>query len=231
MSRMVVLCLIILHRLAVSQTFQNIHAQMEGGNVIIHYDLAGTAKGVKVNVRVYSSHNNFTAPLSKVHGDIQNVIPGKDKRVVWNATEEIKTFSGKISFELRGDLVYEWMFLNPRESTSMRRGKEATIKWQGGAPTDKFKLELMQGKDLQVLHEGTNTGTFAWKIPKKQVKGTGYVLKLSSGTTSIESGPIKIKRKTPLVVWASPAVLVGAGLYFLLKPGPEPLPGPPDQGN
>jgi len=53
--------------------------------VILHYNLIDSTKNRTYTVHVYSSRDNFLAPLTKTSGDIGlEVKPGMNRKITWN---------------------------------------------------------------------------------------------------------------------------------------------------
>src|ERR1700755_762821 len=90
-----------------AQRLENIHAEVINGGerVMITYDITGVPVNQKFKISVYSSHNNYSAPLTQVTGDINNVGPGVGKRIEWNARNEMNDYNGDITFELHADPI------------------------------------------------------------------------------------------------------------------------------
>jgi hypothetical protein len=224
---------------AFSQSFENIQALTQGNKVILSYDLLASRPDDQFSVAIYSSHDNYTNPLKMVTGDVgANVKTGLNKRVEWNA-EELKTFKGEITFELRGNPVL--LKLNFRfPMTNVKKGKATSIEWLGGSPTAPAKLYLFQGeKMISSVAETTNSGKYQWTIPKDVSSGEGYYYKLTAGNESVNSTTFSIKKKMPLLLKLSP-LIIGAAVVGVLssgggddptKPVTDPsLPTPPEPG-
>ena len=88
-----------------AQKIDNVRATINGDDIIITYDLSGT-EGQEFKINLYASNSNFSKPIIKANGDIgSRITPGKDKRVVWNAKNEIPDYKGDLVIEVRGDQV------------------------------------------------------------------------------------------------------------------------------
>jgi len=218
--------LIISFEAATAQSIQNINASFQDGKVIIRYDLVGRTPNQKFDISLFSSHDNFSVPLSKVTGDVgKSVIPGAGKQIEWDAAAELENFLGDINFKIRGipialPLLLEW----PRSGAVIRRGKKAVVRWQGGNNDQKIKLELFRGSERIQTAETGNTGTYPFDLPASLPKGN-YEMKLISDL-QIQSVPVEIKSRIPLVV----KILPIGFLAFLIPSPPDdelpPAPGP-----
>lgn len=211
-----------------AQTFENVRATAQGDRVIITYDLVSSQPDQAYTVEVYASHDNYQAPITKVIGDVgPNVKPGPSKTVAWNVADELKTFRGDITFELRGKFVVgKFSFRSPVVGAKVRRGKSATIEWQGGTPMQEVTITLYRGdRFVTNVAKTLNRGVFEWQIPKDMEKGDDYSFRLTTGSETVESQKFRVK--PPARVLLKMAPLLG-GLYFLIPPPTEEeLPGPP----
>jgi hypothetical protein len=168
------------------------------------------------------------------------VKPGSSKHVEWRVEEELKTYKGDVTFEIRGKQnVLRFQFKSPTLGKSVRKGKRLNIEWAGGIATEEVRISLHQG-DLMVapVTEIRNTGGYIWQLPKDVKKGKGYYLKMTSTTSNetISSQLFNVKRKTPAFIKILPILAIaGAAPLFLGgdKPNPgggggeTPLPSPP----
>src|SRR4051812_7433467 len=83
---------------AVAQKLTNVRATIDSATntVNILYDLQGAMEGQLYQVNLYSSHNNFSSPLSFVNGDVgDGITPGTDKQIVWQP-KELLNFNGQL---------------------------------------------------------------------------------------------------------------------------------------
>jgi hypothetical protein len=206
-----------------AQRFENVRTSFSGGTVIILYDITGSKQDQKFNVEIFGSHNSYISPLKNVLGDVgPNVSGGLNRQVQWNAAAELGTFNGDVTFRLRGELiVVPYSFVAPAEGGSVRRGKEAQIKWNGGAAGQQVKLDVIQnGSVVNTIAAGTsNTGEFVWQVPSDMQKGA-YNVRLTAGTQTIQSGTFKVKAKIPLLLKVSP--LIVAGIIIIVLPKDKP---------
>jgi hypothetical protein len=219
-----------------AQRLENIRAEAVNGGeqVIITYDLSGASADQKYSVRVYSSHNNYTAPLVQVTGDLNDVVPGPGKRIIWNAKTEMVEYSGDVTFELQADLVAAP--LTVKKPASVKKGKSVTINYSGVNPGENVKLDLIKG-GVVVNQIGTTTdpGKYTWVVPIDVDKGSDYQIKATAGARTATSSPFAVKAKTKAIVYIIPAaVVVGVVVFLVTKSGgggggkSKDLPEPPD---
>lgn len=227
---------------ATAQSIENIKAVAQGSKIIITFDIKDPKPGQNTyNIQLFSSHDNFSAPLTFLKGDIGNEVkPGSGKRIEWEAGE-IGTFKGDLTFEVRGEIVAAWLFkTTPAKAT---KGKATRIEWQGGKPDDNVKIELVKGGKTIPVMDGKNTGGYSWAVPHDLEKGSGYQLKLTSKGTTITSDLFAVKNKMPLWMIIAPVVVVGGLVAVLVGGGGDSgnnnnndnnnssdLPIPPDPG-
>ena len=218
-----------------AQKIENVKATINGDDIIITYDLSGN-EGQEFKINLYASNSNFSKPIVKASGDIgSRITVGKDKRVVWNAKNEIPDYKGDLVIEVRGEAgvvsssVRALSFMSP-SGGNVKRGKILSISWTGGSPSENIVLDLMKdGAVSQKIADQNNNGVYSWQVPKGTKPGS-YQLKLTGSSSGGATSPtFKIKPKTPFIVKVLPFLAVGVGAYLLFKPDKEPdLPVPPE---
>lgn len=188
--------------------------ELAGEKIVVHYDLDDTTPGHEYLLNLYSSMDNFNAPLAKVTGDIGlEVQPGNGKRVEWAIREEYGGYKGKIALEVRGKVYVPFVKLtNFNVSQSYKRGKSYPLQWKPGA-TNPIQIELFKG-DQRISGESNqpNSGNYTLDIPAKVPKGEDYRLKITdsrNGDEVIYSKPFTVKSKVPLLVKVLPVVVIG----------------------
>lgn len=212
-----------------AQSISNVRASFQDGKVIVTYDLTGGNEKQTYNISLLSSHNNFATPVLSVLGDVgSNIGLGVAKKITWDAALDLGEYKGTLTFRVSADPVpLDYEFTKPSLSTSYRRGKQATILWDGGAKSDNVTIELLNnGSVVQQLSNARNSGVQNWAIPKDMAKGSGYQLRLrSSSGQEITSNNFSIKSKIPLALKVAPVVVAGLVIALLPKddPGPDPI--------
>ncbi len=188
---------------ALGQTFENIRVQKDEDKIIIVYDLVSIDPGSRVTVRVFSSIDDYKVPIS-ASGDIGSVLPGPNKRIIWQVGEIVANDYQGILFKFEGQTFAGWRIISPTER-GMIRGKKNTIKWQGGFEGDQVTIQLLKpgSEEVQDLAQIKNTGTYVWDTPKDLKPGSGYVVRLTSNDNSTEYR-FSIKRKIPLAYYGIP---------------------------
>ena len=202
----------------IAQTVQNVRASLDGNNVIIQYDLTGS-QGQKFKVELYSSSNDYSTPLRMVSGDIgENVTPGSNRRVVWEARKELRIFSGDIQFEIRAESSFSPLVVTtPLPNTIHKGGKSLEINWRGGNSGDRITIDILRdGRMFQSAGSVSNNGSYNWAIPKKIAKSDGYTVRLTSNdpdSQPVNSRTFTMKKKgspiIPIVAVVAAAAVVG----------------------
>lgn len=240
MSRLLLLVLLFATVQLSAQRLQNIRAEAVNGGerVLITYDITGASQGQKFRVTVYSSHNNYSTPLSQVSGDVNEVTAGNGKRIEWNAKGEMVEYSGDITFELRADPIAPPVApLSVKTPSGVKKGKTATISYEGVAPGENVKLELVKsGLVVNQIGNTSDPGRYVWAVPSDVEKGSDYQVRITAGSRTANSGSFSVKKKTSPLVYIIPGVVVVGVVVFLVTRsdpdegggGSKDLPEPPD---
>ncbi|HNP17357.1 MAG TPA: Ser-Thr-rich GPI-anchored membrane family protein [Fulvivirga sp.] len=218
----IIILLVICSTSLMAQSLTNIKAQLVDEKVIISYDLTTPAKDHKFDVELYSSDNNYRAPLTLVKGDVgKEILPGTQKRIEWDAKSELKKYKGNITFEIRATLVAAMItFKNPIDDTQFRRGRTYQIDWSGGKNNPKFDLDLYRNNvKMEAIGKTDGKKNYTWTIPMSRKPGK-YQIKLVDNQTNVATThEFKIGRKIPLVLKVAPILVVGALVGVLATGG------------
>jgi len=219
--------------------------EVSGDKIIIHYKLEDSNPNHLYLINLYYSHDNFTTALSKVSGDVgQEVKPGNDLKIMWDATKELGQSKGELSFEIRGRVFIPYVKLTSFvEGKVFKRGKNTQLTWTSGNTSGQVNIELFKGQErYQVENNVPNSGRYDWHIPAGQKKGSGYRLRFTNSKDRndyVESKEFTIKPKVPTALKIASFFVVGAVIYFVLPkdsnpestPQEEPLAGNPGKPN
>jgi len=210
-----------------AQTFENIRTQKDEDKIIIVYDLVSIDPGSKVTVRVYSSLDDYKMPINNATGDIGPVLPGPNKRIIWQVGKAITNDYKAVLFKFESQSSAGWKVVSPT-AKGMKRGKNNLIQWQGGLPGDDVTIQLLKPgfDEVQQIAQVKNTGTYKWNTPRLK-PGNGYVLRINSLDNSIEHR-FSIKRRVPLGYYCIP--FIGAAVYLVIMnsdPDSDELPDAP----
>jgi hypothetical protein len=96
------------HTLTVGQTVQNVKAVQENEKVHITYDL-NDPSGKPYFVKLLMSKDGGTTfgdELKYVSGDVKSTQPGRGKKIIWDAEQEVSSYNGDAVFRVEAT-VYE----------------------------------------------------------------------------------------------------------------------------
>ncbi|MEQ9591350.1 MAG: GPI anchored serine-threonine rich family protein [Cyclobacteriaceae bacterium] len=218
-----------------AQSVENVAAEVrDDGVVVLRYDLVGDPDQVRFSIKIYSSHNGFSRPLANVSGDVGDeyeITPGKGKVVEWNASRELGSFNGELSFEVRAQVYRFLLVTQPSSAKAMRRGKTNTITWQGGDTSEKIKIDLLKsGNMIANIGNVDNNGSHQWSAPKELERGNDYSLRFTTSSGEIQSESFSINAKYPLALKVGVPAAVVVGVVLLSSGGSDDgsLPAPPE---
>lgn len=215
-----------------AQKITDISFAEEGDKIKISYTLIGDYPEQTFEVKIFTSVDNFTAPLQQIEGDVnrKNIKPGK-KEALWDAKKEYKLFEGNISFKIVADVISNYWISAPTKGEVLKRGKKYEITWMGFKPGTPVKITITEGSGkMTEIASNVTTNSYMWKIKGKAGEGsTIKVTAIDDNSANAKSGQFVIKRAIPLAAQLGTAAIVagGAAWYVLRPPVMEPLPEPP----
>lgn len=221
---------------AAAQKVENVNATLEGEKVSITYDLNYDDPTQPFKVALYSSHDNYTQPLSFLSGDYgDHVVPGKARRVVWDVKNALPpNFDSEINIKIRitkTEPEVAKISVRPLDRSIYKKGSTIEMHWSGGRPGEKLTIELLKNNVVRnkIAENVSNTHRYSWIMPKKSKAGKGYSLRVthaSKPTEFTDSQVFAIRPAFPLLAKTLP--VIGAAAIFLWpKPPPDDvLPGP-----
>jgi hypothetical protein len=207
-------------------TAQNIsikRVELAGDKFIVHYDLDDSNPNNEYKLDLYSSKDNFTAPLIKVKGDVgAEVKPGLDRKIEWSIREEFGAYKGIISLEIRGKVYVPFVKLqNFNADGSYKRGKSFSLAWKPGN-SNPINVELYKGgQRIGGDMNQPNNGGHTFYIPAQAKPGSDYRLKFTdtkNPSDVLYTENFKVKPKVPLLVKVLPLVVIG-GVAAILAGG------------
>lgn len=220
-----------------AQEFEIKRYELAGDNIIIFYDLIDTVKNRSYTINIYASKDNYLNPLAKISGHAGlEVKPGKNKKLIWNAKEELGTaFAGKVALEIRGRVYVPFVrFVSFEDIESRRRGVPFVVTWNGGTRQNILNFDLYQGnKKVWTQANVANNGNYEFEIPTSVKPGKDFRFKISDSKNKDEivyTPTFALKRKIPLALKAVPLfALVAVGVIASLNSGTSGEPeGPGD---
>jgi len=215
------------------QKFSIKRLEILNDKINLYYDLVDTVATRTYTIALFASQDNFISPLQQVSGDIGlEVTPGRNKRIVWNAKEELgANFEGKEALEVRGRLYIPFVRLDGLNKT-FKRLRPTEITWTGGTQQNILNFDLYKGKEkITSFPDIANVGHYRLTMPTTVKPGKGYRFKISDSRNKdqvVFSPPFTVKRKISLGLKFVPIVLIGAGLYLAVSgnKGPKDIPDP-----
>lgn len=225
---LIILALIVSTVSVLAQDFKIKKLEQVGDKINLYYDLIDSVENVKrtYSISLYSSRDSYTSPLTKVAGDVGQIVkPGGNKKITWNASEELGVdFEGKIGLEVRGKEFIPFLKLDGFNGKKVwkREGKE-DVTWSGGRSNSLINFELYKdGKFVSAPHTSiaTSLGKYSILIPKNTKPGSGYTFKIADSKNKEEyifTEEFAIHRKIPLAAKAFVFIGAGAAIYFLTK--------------
>ncbi|QHT69850.1 hypothetical protein GXP67_25985 [Rhodocytophaga rosea] len=220
---------------SIAQQVSNVRAESKGDVIYVFYDLKGSMDNQKYKISLYSSHNQLEEPVALVSGNIGDTITaGNDKRIEWQAKNELSRYNGEISFEVQATLVYSPLAMSASQvSKTYKRAKAHTFSWRGGVVNEKIRLELFNGNTRVAQTEDiANKKQYKLTIPAHARPGDKYRLKVTTVNHPDNytlSNTFSVKRRFSWPVKLIP--VAAAGIAYLLIEQPwvpdRTLPGPP----
>jgi hypothetical protein len=210
-----------------AQEFTITKVERVGSSVVLTYNLIDTLRNRTYTVALYSSADNYISPLQKVVGDVGlEVRPGANRKITWNAKEELgASFDGNVGLEVRGKVYIPFVKLDGFDDyKKFKRNKDYKITWTGGRGNNVLNFDLYKGtKKITTYPNIANVGHHTIKFEKVK-PGKNYTLKISDSKNKddvVYSAPFKIRAKVSLLVKLIP--LAGAGYFIstLLNPDPD----------
>jgi len=211
-----------------AQDFKIKKLEQIGDKINLYYDLIDSASNSKrtYTISLYSSRDSYTSPLTKVSGDIGQIVkPGGNRKITWNAKEELGTaFEGKISLEVRGKEFIPFLKLDGfNTKKSWKRGVKEDVTWSGGRANSLVNFELYKnGKFVSAPHTSiaTSLGKYSILIPANTKPGGGYAFRIADSKNKEEyifTEEFVVHRKIPLTVKALAFIGVGTAIYLLTQ--------------
>lgn len=204
---------------ALAQDITNFSYKLVGEKIEISYHLSGQSSDC-YKVQLFNSLDNYTKHMKLVSGDVgEEIIPGKNKKIVWEAKKELGEFKGGLALKLKTEFIPFITFSIP-SGEKFIMGKENSITWQGDVYP--LTLDLYQNnKKIDEIATIASGEQYSWSIPKKSFeKGSSYTIKGTAKGRSATSKPFTLKNKIPIYIWAIP-IVIGASVFAILSGGSD----------
>jgi hypothetical protein len=207
--------------------------EFKENKVLVHYNLMDTVVGRSYTLRIYSSLDNYLNPLAIVSGDIgQEIKPGPNKKVVWDAKAELGIASNnKVSIELRAQVFIPFIKFEAFDAyKKLSRGRVYNVSWSGGSPQNILNFDLYKGsRKITSFPNVANVGHYKLKLPLYVKPGDGYRFRISdikNDDDAVNTKEFSVKRKIPLSLQISSLAIIGGVGYFLFHDVNNDLPWP-----
>lgn len=219
-----------------AQEFSIKTVELTADQVILHYDLIDTTKNRTYTIFVYTSRDNFLAPLNQLTGDAGlEVKPGLNRKITWNAKAELgSTFEGDVELEIRGRVYVPFIRFQGFEDVQVRkRNVPFLVKWSGGTRQNILNFQLYQGEKLVYTFPNVaNANEYKVVLPNAVRPGKDYYFRIADSKNRdqvVITSKFDVKRKIPLIVKVIPIIGVGALAYTLTSSkSASELGAPPD---
>jgi hypothetical protein len=220
-----------------AQEFTIKKVELTGDAIILYYDLIDTIKSRTYSINVYSSRDNFLAPLQKIKGDAGlEVRPGENRKITWGSKEELgAAFSGDVELEVRGRVYIPFVKFDGFQAEQViRRGKPKTMTWSGGTRQNILNFAIYNKEDqyIDVIPNVANSGNYELILPTTIKPGKGYYFLVSDSKNKdqvMRTPTFEVRRKIPLALKVVPILMVGTAVAVSMpKSGPKDLAGPPE---
>lgn len=209
-----------------AQDFRIKEVELAGDQLYIFYDLIDTTKNRLYSIHLYSSRDNYITPLTKIQGDVTQgsvlaIEPGSNKKIIWNAKEELgATFEGSVGVEVRGRVYVPFVRLKEFENfKSIKRGVPFPVTWSGGQARNLITFDLYQGDTRTNWSKPvTNSGSSEFVITNDIKPGKNYRFRISDSKNKedvVYSSTFVVKRKVPLIYKVIPIAVIGGVIYYL----------------
>lgn len=229
--------LLLLAPTLVAQRFDIKGVEVDGDRLNIYYDLVDDNPSNTYTISVFSSRDNFISSLTKVSGDYGlEVHPGINKKIVWNAKEELGAdFEGKVSLEVRGRIYIPFIKLDELQK-SFKRGKPTHVSWSGGSSQAILNFELYRDNEkIESYPSVPNVKQYDFTVSTSVKPGSGYYFRISDSKNKddvVISPQFSVNRKVPLVLKVAGIAAVGGAILAIggsSKPNNDiPAPLTPD---
>lgn len=206
---------------------------LEMDKLVVHFSLDDTNPNHTYQIALYSSKDNFATPLTKVTGDVgTEVKAGSALTIRWNMAQELGSFKGDLSVEVRARVFVPFVKLTSFDTDrKYKRGKTYPLLWSSGNMGGQIDIDLFDGQDrVDGDRNVPNTGKYEFAISGSVKPGKAYRLKFTNTRNRDEyiySQPFRIVPKVPFALKAGGIAVIAAAVYFLLDKEP-PLPPDPD---
>lgn len=174
-----------------------------GDNLQVTYSMAGVQVGQKFDVALYSSLDNYAAPLEHdmIVGDLGKNLTLKSGNLITigEPLETLGAITADLNFKVRVTMIYNPVTVTePAAFFKQKRMKDMTVTWSGGLGGEQVKFDLY--KDNQLIRDNfyttVNNRVAEFEMPKVAL-GPGYtmMMQFESLNTDVVLPDFEVKRK------------------------------------
>jgi hypothetical protein len=209
---------------AQAQSVSGVEVSIVGDNLQITYSMTGLRDGQKFNVELYSSLDNYSAPLADemIVGDLGDDISLKPGNLITigEPLETLGAITGDLNFKIRATMIYNPVtVIDPITFFKQKRKKKFTTVWNGGLANENVEFDLYRNNDLILdnFYSTMNTRSAEFKFPKVAL-GTGYNMKMQfeSLPEDVALPDFEVKRKSSIFGKVFLLVVAAAAVDFYL---------------
>lgn len=215
------LCTLLLFGKVAGQNIEISGIAVNKKQIIVTYNLYDSIPGNAYIIRVYSSWDGYTQPLSATGDFGLDVKTGLNKQIILPLPAD-SLLHKPLALEIRGRLFIP--FINTSAINQYREFKRQTnynLNWTGGSAQNILVFDLYNKKNQKVyaFTDIGNSGHHTFRFPT-HIKPGSYYFRISDSKNEDEvvtTRPFFIKRKVPLWLKAIPVLGTGALAVILLS--------------
>jgi TolB-like protein len=138
------------------QNIENVRPTKDGKNIIVLYDINGVTNSQKFKVKLYCSKDGgitYGDELKSVSGDINdNVVAGKNKKIVWNVLQDEPFFYGKqIVFKVALEKIVTKEILTVAISDFKTLGGTNEMQWLGSSCAEAIITKITKSHSVRIV--------------------------------------------------------------------------------
>ena len=201
---------------AEAQTIEITKMEIKSKKIYISYNIEDDNPNNEYRVTVYSSVDNYSAPLTRLEGDVgQEVKPGMNT-AIWDIVDEFGQFQGSLSLEVRAMVFVPFVRLrNFNDGGKYKRGKSYDLEWRPGN-TNPVHIELYkEGTRLQGELNHPNNGEYTFTFNSDLKPGSDYRIKITDSRRPDDFVFTNEFKITKFPIWPI-IVPVAAGVGYLV---------------
>ena len=186
-----------------AQSVSGVEVAIVGDNLQVTYSMAGLRSGQKFDVELYSSIDNYAAPLinDRIIGDLGKGITLKPGNLITigDPLETLGAITSDLNFKIRVTMIYNPVeIIDPTSYFEQKRDKDFNVTWTGGLGGEQVKFDLYLNNQLirDDFFTTVNNKSAEFKFPKVEL-GSGYTMAMQfeSLSNDVMLPDFSVKRK------------------------------------